>query len=151
MKEKHLELLCIFVLLVFHRYLQYTPWHFICNLNTTFRSNTMVLYIKLPTMVLISDNFLEYSFKLSSELMFNSFWNPNEFLIKVLWISDVFWWISEEFLMNSWSTFLKFLMESMKTNQKFEGKPVWISYEVLMNFLCLKNFVHISICTSSCL
>ena len=80
-------------------------------LFTIFLSNINGLVHQIANHCFLNlENFLEYSFKLSSEFMFNSFWNPHEFPMKFLWTSFVL----EEILKNF----------------------LWISYEVLTQFLC---------------
>ena len=81
MKEKHLELLCIFVLLAFHRYLQYIPWHFICKSIYYFfeatqwscTSNCQQLFWFLITFLNIPSNCLLNLCSTPSEILMNFF------------------------------------------------------------------------------
>ena len=89
------------------------------------------------------ENFLDYSFNLSFEFMFNSFWNPDEFPMKFLkdflcffdeFIENLLWIPGQLFLSFSWNPW--------KQISNLREKPLWISFDVPMDFLCFWRISH---------
>ena len=139
-------LVCL--LLVFHRYLQYIHWPIANNCIYFCLCDTLPLHIKLPAIAFEIWWFLVSSFRLSVEVLFKSLWVPFQCILNFLWSSHDagkllikilvnFLWISFGFLIVSYEilmNFHEFLVNFFELLVIF-CEFLWISYELLMNFL----------------
>ena len=84
MKDKHLELVCIYAVLAFHRYLQHIPWHFICNSICYFlKQHNGLVHQITNNCFLILKTFLT----IPSICLLNLCSIPSETLMNFLWSS----------------------------------------------------------------